>query len=81
MRGVSLSRDRVADLGQDQKRRPERGEVAAIGQSHGDPAAQALQVVNGLQKRPRRDSRRRCFSRISETADSLSRIRTGSRSG
>ena len=36
------------DLGQDQKRRPERGEVAAIGQSHGNPAAQALQVINGL---------------------------------
>ena len=73
--------DEGADLGQDQKRRPERGEIAAIGQSHGNPASQTLQVINGLKTGrgaiPAGDASPGSRKRRPD----LSRIRTGSRSG
>ena len=50
-RGASTLADEGADLRQDAERRPERRKIAAVGEPHGDPASETLQVVDGP-KRP-----------------------------
>ena len=46
--------DGVAEPRQGLNRRPERGEIPAVGEPHGDPASETLQIVNGFKNPPER---------------------------